>query len=133
MMRVPSGRFLSRYNFIESSENPEKIFIPLDISFWKGECEGETFVHKSFPLASISMAKEKSATDLGCALYLWFLSLLHGAQATGTYGDSLGSAADRNLYLADVGLPTSVGLAVGVRNVLTEHNAFVADAAFCHV
>ena len=67
------------------------------------------------------------------SISLRFLSLLHGAQATGTYGDSLGSAADRNLYLADVGLPTSVGLAVGVRNVLTEHNAFVADAAFCHI
>ena len=61
------------------------------------------------------------------------LSLLHGTQAAGTYGDRLGIAADGNLYLADIGLPTSVGLAVGVRNVLTEHNAFVADTAFCHV
>jgi hypothetical protein len=60
-------------------------------------------------------------------------SLFHGAKAASTYGDRLGVAADRNLYLADIGLPTSVGLAVGVRNVLTKHNAFVANTAFCHL
>ena len=45
----------------------------------------------------------------------------------------LNGAVEICLDSSDVGLPTSVGLAVGVRNVLTEHNAFVADAAFCHV
>ena len=101
-------------------------------SFLKRSARGN-FFEKKFPLATIYAYKER-AQPISDALYIFaFLSLLHGAQATGTYGDSLGSAADRNLYLADVGLPTSVGLAVGVRNVLTEHNAFVADAAFCHV
>ena len=61
------------------------------------------------------------------------LSLLHGTQAAGTYGDRLGIAADGNLYLADIGLPTSVGLAVGVRNGLTEYNALSANTTFCHI
>ena len=36
------------------------------------------------------------------------------------------------LYLANIGLPGSVGLSVRVRNVLTEDNAFAADTTFCH-
>ena len=57
------------------------------------------------------------------------LSLLHGAQATRT---NVNCFAAFQLYLADVGLPSSVGFTMGVRNVLTEHNALTADTTFCH-
>ena len=57
------------------------------------------------------------------------LSLLHGAQATRT---NVNCFAAFQLYLADVGLPSSVGFAMRVRNVLTEHNALTADTTFCH-
>lgn len=57
------------------------------------------------------------------------LSLLHGAQATRT---NINCFAAFQLYLADVGLPSSVGFAMRVRNVLTEHNALTADTTFCH-
>ena len=60
------------------------------------------------------------------------LCLLHRAQATGANRNSLRVATDGNLNLADVGLPTSLGLAVRVRNVLAEHDTFAADTAFCH-
>ena len=60
------------------------------------------------------------------------LRLLHRAQATGANRNGLGIATDGNLYLADVGLPTSLGLAMRVRNVLTEHNTLAANTAFCH-
>jgi len=57
------------------------------------------------------------------------LRLLHGAQATGANVDCL---AAFQLYFANIGLPGSVGLAVRVRNVLTENNALVTDTTFCH-
>ena len=60
------------------------------------------------------------------------LCLLHRAQATGTNRNSFGVATDGNLNLTNVGLPSSLGLAVRVRNVLTEHNALAANTAFCH-
>ena len=37
------------------------------------------------------------------------------------------------LYLANVRLPGSVGLAVRVRYVVTESNALSADTALCHL
>ena len=60
------------------------------------------------------------------------LRLLHRAQATGANRNSLRVAPDGNLNLADIGLPTSLGLAVRVGNVLAEHDTFAADTAFCH-
>lgn len=60
------------------------------------------------------------------------LCLLHRAQATGANRNSLRIATDGNLNLADVRLPTSLGLAVRVGDILTEHNALAANAAFCH-
>lgn len=38
-----------------------------------------------------------------------------------------------SLNPSDIGLPASVGFAVGVRNVMTEHNAFSANLALCHL
>jgi hypothetical protein len=59
----------------------------------------------------------------------WELSLLHGAQATGTNVDCFVAFQS---YFANIGLPGSVGFAVRVRNVLTENNAFTTDTALCH-
>ena len=56
-------------------------------------------------------------------------SLFQRAQATRT---NINCFAAFQLYLADVGLPSSVGFAMRVRNVLTEHNALTADTTFCH-
>ncbi len=42
------------------------------------------------------------------------------------------SAVDDDLDPSDVGLPHSVGLAVGVGDVVTEGNSLAADRAFCH-
>lgn len=52
-----------------------------------------------------------------------------GAKTTGTNVNGfLAVQSD----LANIGLPSSVGFPMGVRNVLTEHNSFTADATFCH-
>jgi hypothetical protein len=58
------------------------------------------------------------------------LSLFHGAQATGANVD--GFAAFQSDF-ANVGLPSSIGFTMGVRNVLTEHHALAADTALCHL
>ena len=86
-----------------------------------------------------ALKKERSETvNCGPIRSVFFMSkkcdssLLHRAQATSANRNRLSVSVDRNLYLANIGLPTSVGLAVGVRYVLTEHNAFSADRAFCH-
>ena len=60
------------------------------------------------------------------------LCLLHRAQATGANRNGLGIATDGNLYLADVGLPTSLRFTVGVGNVFAEYNALTADTALSH-
>ena len=60
------------------------------------------------------------------------LCLLHRAQATGANRKRFRIATDGNLNLADIGLPTSLGLAVRVRNVLTKHDTFAANTTFCH-
>ena len=57
---------------------------------------------------------------------------LTGTKATGANSNGLGSTVNNCLYLTDVGLPGSVGLAVRVRNVLTENNAFSTNTALCH-
>ncbi len=56
-----------------------------------------------------------------------------GAQATGANRHGGGGPVNDSLYLADIGLPRTVGLAMGVRNVLTEHNALAANTALCHI
>ena len=55
------------------------------------------------------------------------------AQATGTNGNGLRGTVNDCLYLADVGLPGSVGFTVRVGNGLSENNALSADAALCHI
>ena len=55
-----------------------------------------------------------------------------GTKATGTNAYRLIGSVNNCLNLADVGLPGSVGLAVGVRHVVSEGNALTADTALSH-
>ena len=57
---------------------------------------------------------------------------LAGTEATRAYVDGLVGSFNNSLDTADVGLPGTVGFAVGVRNVVSEDNSFSAQAAFCH-
>ena len=57
---------------------------------------------------------------------------LSGAKATGTNADCLIGTVYNCLNLADIRLPGSVGLAVGVRHVVSEGNALTADTALSH-
>ena len=66
------------------------------------------------------------------AAYLYLhpeLCLSQGAKATGANVDRL-LAVESDF--ANIGFPGSVCFPVGVGNVLTEHNSFTANAAFCH-
>ena len=62
------------------------------------------------------------------------LSALNFARtkATGAYANGSISSVNNSLNLADVGLPGSVGLAVGVRHVVSEGYALTADTALSH-
>ena len=53
-------------------------------------------------------------------------------QATRTNRNGCGCTINNSLYLADIRLPTSVGLAVRVGDVLSENNALSTDTTFCH-
>ena len=55
-----------------------------------------------------------------------------GTQTTRAYVHGLGSAVHDSLNTSDVGLPGSVGLAVGMGYCETELYCFSADAALCH-
>ena len=57
---------------------------------------------------------------------------LAGTKATRANSNGGIRAVNYCLYLADVGLPGSVGLAVRVRNVMTEGHALAADTALSH-
>ena len=57
---------------------------------------------------------------------------LTGTQATSANGNGLVRAVDNCLHLANVGLPGTIGLTVGVGYVLTEDNTLTANTAFCH-
>ena len=57
---------------------------------------------------------------------------LTGTQATGTYMNCCMSAVNYSLNLSDVGLPHSVCLTVGMRNIMTENNALAANITLCH-
>ena len=54
-------------------------------------------------------------------------------QATGANGYGLRRTVNDCLYLTDVRLPHSVGLAMRVRNRLSENNTLSADATLCHI
>lgn len=46
---------------------------------------------------------------------------------------ALGGAADGNFDSSDIGLPLSVGVSVGVRNIAAKGNALAAVITFCHL
>ena len=54
-------------------------------------------------------------------------------QATGANGYGLRGTVHDCFYLTDVGLPSSVGLAMRVRYRLSEDNSLSANAALCHI
>ena len=57
---------------------------------------------------------------------------LTGAKATGANVNGRVSTVDHSLDSADVRFPCSVGFAVGVGHVMTEHNALAANTAISH-
>jgi hypothetical protein len=67
---------------------------------------------------------------------IWFESLssvnLAGTKATGANSNGLGRTVNDSLYLADVGLPSSVCLTIGVGNSVSENNTLTTDTALCH-
>ena len=77
--------------------------------------------------------KNKKRPEIG-ALFIEHLSALNltGTQATGANINGLVRSVNHSLHLADVGLPGSVALTVGVRNGVTEHNALTTYTALCH-
>ena len=71
---------------------------------------------------------------VGTVFYCGDLCALNLARtkATGADIDRLVRAVDNRFDTADVGLPCSVRLTVGVRNVMSERDALTANAAICH-
>ena len=57
---------------------------------------------------------------------------LAGTKATGANSNGLRCTVNNCSYLTDVGLPSSVCVAVRVGNGVTENNALAADTALCH-
>ena len=70
------------------------------------------------PVVSIDLAV--------CTLYL------AGAQASGANIDVAGRTLHDRLDALDIGLPSTVGTTVRVRNLDTKRDALAADLAFCH-
>ena len=64
---------------------------------------------------------------------LVFAGNLARTQTSGTNVHRGMSSVNNSSYLANVGLPHSVGFAVGVRDVLSEDNALSADITLCHL
>ena len=58
---------------------------------------------------------------------------LSGTQATSTYRNGLRRTVNDCLYLADIGLPHTVGLTIGVRYTLAVYHAFSTNTALCHI
>lgn len=58
---------------------------------------------------------------------------LAGTKAAGAYGNGSIAAVYNSLNLSYVGLPNSVGLSVGMGNVVTESNALSTYGTLCHL
>lgn len=67
-----------------------------------------------------------------CNMQLDCTSNLAGAEAPSTYVDMARSTVHESLNTTDVGLPSSVGTSVRVRNLDTKGNALAANIALCH-
>ena len=53
-------------------------------------------------------------------------------EAMSAHVDVLGGAIDNRLHTLDVGLPGTIGAAVGVGNLNAEHDALVTKITFSH-
>ena len=60
------------------------------------------------------------------------LNLTGHTQAAGANVYGLVGAVNNSLYLSDVGLPGSVGLSVGVRNLETKNHGLFTEITLCH-
>ena len=58
---------------------------------------------------------------------------LVGTKASRTDVNMARSTVNNSFYALDVGLPSSVGTSVGVRDFDTKGHALAADIAFCHL
>ena len=58
---------------------------------------------------------------------------LSGTKATGANVNGTVGTVNYCLYLTDIGLPGSVGLAVRVGNVMSKGNALAANATLSHI
>ena len=58
---------------------------------------------------------------------------LTGTKATRTNRYGFGCTVNNCSYLTDIGLPSSVGLTMGMGYCLSENNALSTDAALCHI
>jgi hypothetical protein len=79
------------------------------------------------------LENRKAPAKAGAFLFSLRAGNLARAQATGANRHGGGGPVNDSLYLTDIGLPGTVGLAMGVGNVLTEHNALSANTALCHI
>ncbi len=57
---------------------------------------------------------------------------LVGTETTRTNINGFRSTVYHGFDSSDIGLPCSVGFSVGVGHIVTEHNTFSANTAFCH-
>lgn len=57
---------------------------------------------------------------------------LVGTETTRTNINGFRSTIYHGFDSSDIGLPCSVGFSVGVGHIVTEHNTFSANTAFCH-
>ena len=83
--------------------------------------------------SSFKIEKRSQKTFASAFLFSLRAGNLARAQATGANRHGGGGPVNDSLYLTDIGLPRTVGLAMGVGNVLTEHNALSANTALCHI
>ena len=61
----------------------------------------------------------------------WSCNLV-GTETTRTNINGFRSTVYHGFDSSDIGLPCSVGFSVGVGHIVTEHNTFSANTAFCH-
>ena len=80
----------------------------------------------------------KKSRTFRCGIFLAMVQLhstgdLAGTEAAGAHIDVLGSTVDHSLNALDVGLPGTVGAAVGVGNLDTEVHALATELTFGHI
>ena len=72
-------------------------------------------------------------TALGCTMSSDRAGNLAGTQATGAGVDPFGGTGHHRLDALDIGLPGTVGAAMGMGNLNAERHALTANIAFCQL